>query len=87
VANRLATMAPADVFLEAGALMSYGPVWAAIFQNAAGYVDKILRGANPAELPVQQPTQFRLVINLKTAKSIGIEIPPIILARADEVIE
>jgi putative ABC transport system substrate-binding protein len=85
--NRLATMAPADVFLEAGALMSYGPVWSAIFRNAAGYVDKILKGANPADLPVQQPTKFRFVINAKAAKSIGLEIPPVMLSRADEVIE
>jgi putative ABC transport system substrate-binding protein len=85
--KRLATMVPADLFLEAGALMSYGPVWSAIFRNAAGYVDKILKGANPADLPVQQPTQFRFVINAKAAKSIGLEIPPVMLSRADEVIE
>jgi putative ABC transport system substrate-binding protein len=87
IANRLATMAPADVFLPAGALMSYGPIWSAIFRNAASYVDKMLKGANPAELPIQQPTQFRFVINLKTSKLIGLEIPPIILSRADEVLE
>jgi putative ABC transport system substrate-binding protein len=81
--NRLATMAPADVFLEAGALMSYGPVWSAIFRNAAGYVDKILKGANPADLPVQQPTKFRFVINAKAAKSIGLEIPLVMFSRAD----
>ncbi|WP_370151683.1 ABC transporter substrate binding protein [Bradyrhizobium japonicum] len=86
-AYRIATMAPADLFLDAGAVMSYGPVWSAMFRNAARYVDKILKGANPAELPVQQPTQFRFVINLKAAKAIDLEIPPIVVSRADEVME
>ncbi|WP_354181990.1 ABC transporter substrate binding protein [Bradyrhizobium sp. LA6.1] len=80
-------MAPADLFLDAGAVMSYGPVGSAMFRNAARYVDKILKGANPAELPVQQPTQFRFVINLKAAKAIDLEIPPIVVSRADEVME
>lgn len=87
LANRLPTMVPADVFVEAGALMSYGPNWPAIFSSAAGYVDRILKGAKPADLPIQQPTKFELAINLKTAKAMGLTIPPTLLARADKVIE
>ena len=67
--------------------MSYGPDYADLWRRAATYVDKIVRGAKPADLPVQQPTKFEFVINLKTAKQIGVTIPPTVLARADRVIK
>ena len=83
---RLPGMYPTKQFAEEGGLMAYGPVIADLYRRAAIYVDKILKGANPAELPVEQPIKFELVINLQTAKQIGVTIPPSVLTRADRVI-
>jgi putative tryptophan/tyrosine transport system substrate-binding protein len=86
VKNRLPTVADSKDFIDAGGLLSYGPDRLALWSRAATFVDKILKGAKPADLPVEQPTKFELVINLKTAKQIGLIIPPNVLARADKVI-
>jgi len=87
VKSRLPTIYPRSDFVEDGGLMSYGTSFVDLSRRAATYVDKILRGAKPADLPVEQPTKFELVINLKAAKQIGLTIPPNVLARADKVIK
>ena len=85
--NRLPAIYPSSIFTEAGGLMAYGPNRHDLFRRAATYVDKILKGTKPADLPVEQPMRFELVLNLKTAKQIGLTIPPNMLARADKVIK
>ena len=87
LAARLSTMHAEKGYVEAGGLMSYGPSFPDLYQRAALYVDKILKGAKPSDLPVEQPTKFELVINRKTANALGLTVPTMLLAQADEVIE
>jgi len=85
--SRLPTVSGPREFVEAGGLMAYGPDYPDLYRRAATYVDKILKGANPADLPVEQPTKFELLINNRTAKAIGLTIPPSFLLRADQIVE
>jgi putative ABC transport system substrate-binding protein len=84
--SRLPVMYPQGEYVEDGGLITYGPSMTDLFRRAAMYVDKILKGAKPADLPVEQPKKFEFIVNLKAAKQIGLTIPPNVLARADRVI-
>jgi putative ABC transport system substrate-binding protein len=86
IKNRLPSMHLQAEYVEAGGLVSYGPNYADLYRRAASFVDKILKGRTPADLPVEQPIKFEFIINLKTAKQIGLTVPPNVLVRADKVI-
>jgi putative ABC transport system substrate-binding protein len=85
--HRLPAVYDSSVWATVGGLLSYGPIWLERFRQAATYVDRILRGARPGDLPIEQPRTFELIINLKTARALGLTLPPSLLARADRVIE
>jgi putative ABC transport system substrate-binding protein len=87
VKHKLPSIMEFSEFTHAGGLLMYGPTWAGMFRRGGALMGKILKGAKPAELPVEQPTRFALFINMKTAQALGLDIPPTLLARADEVIE
>jgi len=85
--HKLLTAYPAREFVDVGGLLSYGPSYPDLYHRAAGVIDKIFKGAKPGDLPVEQPTKLEMIINLKTAKTLSLDLPPSLLARADEVIE
>jgi putative tryptophan/tyrosine transport system substrate-binding protein len=87
IQHRLPAIYASREFVEAGGLVAYGPSYPDLYRRAASYVDKIFKGENPSDLPIEQPTKFELVINLRTAKALGLSVPQSLLARADEVIE